>query len=180
MQEGKQIEEVVVEYYKAKLAKGESDSEFNNVKKSFEEFMDSVFDNCSSNSIVVTVGYDDENNTRSVGGTYKITKSVRRTVKFNVGALKKKLKPSIFKKVIVTSWECIDIKGLAAYVKSLGGNFETFKSFFNIAQTVNESELDRLSEVGEIKSSDVNGCYTVNEGKPWYRVTFKAAEGNDE
>lgn len=177
------IEEVVSNFYELLQQKKLDDKAFNDEKSEFYKMMDEYFSSKEArgaSKLTFTVGYDDEDSTRAVGGEYTVTQCRRRSVVFDEKKLKRKLGKEKFKKVSTTSWSCFDIDGLAKYVKSLGGEFDVFKSFFNIKTEINESEIDRLSEIGEVTAEDIDGCYSVNEGKPWYKVSFKAAEEDDE
>lgn len=184
MQDGElSVEEVVSNFYELQQQKKLDDKAFNDEKQEFYEVMDRYFESKEAHGaskITFTVGYDEEDSTRAVGGEYTVTRCRKRSVVFDVAKLRRKLDKKKFKAVSTTTWSCFDIDGLAKYVKSLGGEFDVFKSFFNVTTEVNESEVDRLSEIGEVTAEDIDGCYSVNEGKPWYKVSFKAAEDDDE
>ena len=184
MQDGElSVEEVVSNFYELQQQKKLDDKAFNDEKQEFYEVMDRYFESKEAHGaskITFTVGYDDEDSTRAVCGEYTVTMCRKRSVVFDVVKLRRKLDKKKFKAVSTTTWSCFDIDGLAKYVKSLGGEFDVFKSFFNVTTEVNESEVDRLSETGEITAEDIEGCYSVNEGKPWYKVSFKAAEDDEE
>ena len=184
MQDGElSVEEVVSSFYELQQQKKLDDKAFNDEKQEFTKRMDEAFSSkklSGSSSFTVVVGYDDENGTRATGGEYKVTKVSRRKVVFNAKKLKNKIGKEKFNKVSETQWNCFDIGGLARYVKSLGGEFDVFKSFFNVTQVVDDKAIDKLSETGEITAEDIEGCYSVNESKPWYKVSFKAAEDDEE
>ena len=184
MQDGElSIDEVVVNFYELQQQKKLDDKAFDDEKQEFNKRMDEAFSSkklSGSSSFTVVVGYDNEDCTRATGGEYKVTKVSRRKVVFDAKKLKSKIGKEKFNKVSETQWNCFDIGGLARYVKSLGGEFDVFKSFFNVTTKVNESEVDRLSEIGEVTVEDIDGCYSVNESKPWYKVSFKAAEDDEE
>lgn len=184
MQDGElSVEEVVASFYELQQQKKLDDKVFNDEKQEFYEVMDRHFGSKEAHGaskLTFTVGYDDEDNTRAVGGEYTVTRCQKRRVVFDIVKLKHKLGKKKFKAVSMATWNCFDIDGLAKYVKSLGGEFDVFKSFFNVTTEVDESEVNRLSEIGEITAEDIEGCYSVNEGKPWYKVSFKAAEDDDE
>lgn len=180
---GLSIEEVVSNFYELKQQKKLDDDAFNDEKQEFYDVMDRYFESKEAHGatkITLTVGYDDEDNTRAIGGEYTVTRCCKRNVVFDVAKLRHKLSKKKFKAVSKTTWSCFDIDGLAKYVKSLGGEFDVFKSFFNVTTEVDESEVNRLSEIGEVTAEDIEGCYSVNEGKPWYKVSFKAAEDDEE
>lgn len=184
MQDGElSVEEVVASFYELQQQKKLDDKAFNDEKQEFYEVMDRHFGSKEAHGaskLTFTVGYDDEDNTRAVGGEYTVTRCQKRRIVFDIAKLRRKLGKKKFKAVSTATWNCFDIDGLAKYVKSLGGEFDVFKSFFNVTTEVDESEVNRLSEIGEITAEDIEGCYSVNEGKPWYKVSFKAAEDDDE
>lgn len=101
---------------------------------------------------------------------FKVSQSRKVNVDWDLSRLKKVL-GAHEKEVIVRSYELSDVEGLAAYVKSLGGEARLFKSFFTVSEAVDTSVLDNLTEVGEVDADEVAECCDVKLGKPWYRVT---------
>lgn len=180
MQDGNMsIEEVVALYYDTMQRKKELDKLADEEKKKFTKAMDWYFSlkpNRGKSSEVFTVAYDDEDGTRATGGDYRVTKVQRRSISWDIDKLKERVDKSLWTDVIDTTMECIDPVGLAKYARSLGADPKVFRSFFNIRHSANAKEIDRLSEVGKITRADIDGCYEVIESKPWYRVSFKAAE----
>ena len=177
------VEEVVSNFYELQQRKKLDDKAFNDEKQEFYKVMNSYFESKEAHGaskITFTAVYDNEDSTRAIGGEYIVTKCRRRNVVFNIAKLRHKIGKKKFKAVSTTTWNCFDIDGLAKYVKSLGGEFDVFKSFFNVTTEVDESEVNRLSEIGEVTAEDIEGCYSVNEGKPWYKVSFKVAEDDEE
>lgn len=184
MQDGSMsIEEVVALYYDTMQKKKELDKLTDEEKKKFTKAMDWYFSlkpNRGKSSEVFTVAYDDEDGTRATGGDYKVTKVQRKSIIWDIDKLKKQVPEGLWLDVIDTDMHCIDAVGLVRYVRSLGADPKVFRSFFSIEHTVNTDGIDRLSEVGKITQENIEGCYEIKEGKPWYRVTFKAAGDEDD
>lgn len=176
------VGQAVSSYYAMNKQKKEFDKQLNEVKSEFTKLMDEEFKRVKggSNKIVLTVASDNEDSTRPVGGDYIVTRVQNTSVVFDPDKLAKCLSKDVLLDVVSTKMTVIDVIGLVNYVRSLGGDAKTFKSFINITHEVDNSKIDELSEVGEITAEDIAGCYKIVKGKPWYRVTFKAAEDDGE
>ena len=172
----------ITNYYELQLSKQEFDQKFEDVKSEFYDTMNTLYDKgyFTGNKFSLSVGIDTENSTRATEGSYLVTRVQRESVEFDVKKLEKKLSKDIKKKVIVKNPKLIDFDGLLKYVKSLGGDPKTFKSFFIVEKEVDEKELNRLSEIGEVSISDIEGCFEVKSRKPYYRLKFKADEDGNE
>ena len=76
-------EEVVSNFYELQQQKKLDDKAFDDEKQEFYEVMDRYFESKEAHGaskITFTVGYDDEDNTRAVGGEYIVTRCRRRSV----------------------------------------------------------------------------------------------------
>ena len=176
--DGFSIEEVVANFYDLQQQKKLDDKAFNDDKKQFYENMEGYFKkHCKgSNKARFTIGFDNENSTIANGGEYVVTEIRRRDVVFDIAKLKKKLGPKLFRKASKLKMTVVDPEGLIEYAKSVGMKKDELLSFVNIEREVDENELDRLSELGEVSGEDIDGCYKVIEGKPWYKVSFSPEE----
>jgi hypothetical protein len=177
--EGFSVEELIINFNDLQQQKKLDDKAFDDEKKKFYTAMDKFFSSKKmkgKKNFQFIVGYEDSGSVRSLCGLYKVTKVVSTKIRFDANKLKKKLGKKLFKEVSSNKWNCIDIEGLAKYVKSLGGEQDVFKSFFVVEEKVDESKIENLSETGKIKREDIEGCYSIDEGKPYYKVSFKEEE----
>lgn len=95
------------------------------------------------------------------------------TVNFNVKKLEKVISKEHKNDVIKKKYEIYDMKSLTAYLKECGVDPKIFTSFISVIPSVDVKELDRLEQLGKIKLSDLKGCYSVKQGKPYYLITEK-------
>lgn len=85
--------------------------------------------------------------------------------------LKKKLDRPTYNSVVNKTYTVNDMHGLIEYLKSCGVDPKKFKKFIDVEEIVNEKEINRLYDTGKIKQSDVKGCYEVDMGDPYIRIT---------
>lgn len=171
----------IISFSQLQQQKKLDDAAFNDEKKAFYDAMDKLFENVEGSKESFTVGDgSSELDLMSEPGTYSVTQVKKRTVQFDAQKLSKRLSKKVAKKVLKKRHDVFDFEGLARYVRSLGGDPEVFKGFFITLVSVDEAELNKLSELGEVKPEDVEGCYHVSESKPYYKVSFKAADEDDD
>lgn len=174
--------EQTVRYFELKQQYEELGKQVDAEKKKFYASMESEYENGNfdGSSYDLVYGYDTEDSTRAVGGSFKIVRQVKRQIKWDLKKLLRNVGKKSYNEITDRSYEVIDFTGLAKYVKSLGGEPDIFKSFFNVTETVDEKKIDELGELGEIDTDQLSGCYEVIEGKPWFRISFKASEADGE
>ena len=69
---------------------------------------------------------------------------------------------------------------LVTYLKECGVDPKIFKSFIVTTKSVDTKELDRLEEIGKITTSQVQGCYTVKNQKPYFTVGLRKGKGDND
>lgn len=158
---------------------------FEAVKEKCSNIMGKFFESKKVNSIVVNnVAFGDEvaeldSNVLATGVTsVKVNRVQRIKVSFDADKLQKALSKEHAERVITKRYEVKDMPALIAYMKALGANPAKFKALIQVSKSVNESELERLEELGEITQSQLDGCYTVSKEKPYF--TVKAVGGSEE
>ena len=166
----------IISFSQMQQRKKLDDEAFNDEKASFYKDMGKLFEGSSDSKLAFEVNSDENSQFESwtEPGKFSVTQVKKRTVQFDAQKLSKRLSKKVAKKVLKKRHDVFDFEGLAKYVKSLGGDPEVFKGFFITIVSVDEEELNKLSELGEVKPEDVDGCYHVSESKPYYRVSFKA------
>lgn len=152
--------------------------EFQHAKDSFEknkkrvnDLFEEYFQACGTKKMVF-VNHDDDS---LQGGTVTVVRVQNVKVIWNIDKLKKQLGRKLFCKVVQKQYQIIDMHGLIEYLKSCGVDPNKFKSYINVSVSVDESEIDRLSEVGEVTKSDIEGCYRLDKAKPYFKYTYKAS-----
>ena len=140
---------------------------FEDVKEQFYKDMDEYFDSQKldgENSVVFEYPM--------LGGSaLKVTRVQRASVEFKVAKLEKVLPKDIAKKVITKRYEVANMEGLISYLKKCNVDPQIFKSFLSITNNVDEKEMDKLEELGEICIRQIKGCYTVKKSNPYYTVS---------
>lgn len=147
---GKKVAEMakeVVRFYSAK-------TNYDNVKKDFEALKKTFYTNMKA-----AMPEEDTASFVVNEDTYKVKKVSKTTVVFNPDKLAAKLSKETRNKVIIKTYEIVDIRGLVEYLKPLGVDPAVLRKFLNITTTVDEAKLNDLSEVGEITDKDIEGCY---------------------
>lgn len=155
----------------AKRAKDEVD----HMKPEFEAEMDNFFNELGAKR----VAFDGD---QSYTGCKLFVRKVERTsIEWNADRLEQRIPKKLAKQIIKKKY-CIDnMHGLTEYLKSCGVDPKVFKKFLRIERTVDQKEVDRLSELGQLTVRDINGCYYVSCQKPYFTLSVKRAEddGNE-
>jgi len=94
--------------------------------------------------------------------------------------LKKKVEKRIWKQLIVKHYEVVDMAGLVAYLKSCNVDPMIFKSFIEVTESVDEKAVEALSDRGDLRVSDIAGCYATQDSKPFYRLKRRSRHEGDE
>lgn len=101
----------------------------------------------------------------------RVTKVRCKKFVWDVQALKEKLNKNFFKEVVTKTYTVNNMPGLTKYLKSCGVDPITFKKFITVDAVVNEQKLSDAMEVGGITKKDIEGCYTVEVGEPYFRLS---------
>lgn len=179
----KAVESAVVEFSKLQERKKELDAKFNEKKADFYKFMSEVLDSGvigdSSTFDFIVDERGSDGSTRTFN--FKTTRIIPTKVKWDTSKLKKKLDADTYRDVVKRDRQLIDPKGLAKYVKSLGGKPSMLWSFFHVTDSVDEKAMDQAFDIGDITQEDVAGCFSVEAKPEFYRVTTReiAQDGED-
>lgn len=101
---------------------------------------------------------------------YRVTKVQRENIVWDIPRLKTRLSKKALDRILTRRYNVDDIKGLAQYVKSLGGDAKTFKRFIRVEEEVNEKALEIAIERGKMTQQSLKGCYEVEQSEPYYTV----------
>lgn len=133
-------------------------------KKDFDKEAMKYFDNVDFTSIE-----SDE----SLVNKIKINKSQRKTINFDISKLSKRLPKKMMKQISKTTIEVEDYLGLSNYLRKIGADPKIVKSFLKVSKKVDEKQLEQLFDLGKIKLQDLEGCYSVVLGNPYFIVSVK-------
>lgn len=84
------------------------------------------------------------------------------------------------KRVISKQYTITDMDGLIKYLKSCGVNPQEFKKYISVTKSVDNKELEKLEELGEISLEDLEGCYDVIKSEPYFKISAKKGQGEIE
>lgn len=101
----------------------------------------------------------------------RVNKIRKKTILWNVEKLKKKLNKNHYNEVVDKTYTISNMLGLIKYLKRCGVDPVKFKSFIDVTESVNETKLNNLYELGEVSKADLGGCYDVNMSEPYIRIT---------
>ena len=113
-------------------------------------------------------------------GTLTVTRIQKSSVEFDPDKLEKALGKELSQNVILKRHEILDMPALVTYLKECGVDPKIFKSFIVTTKSVDTKELDRLEEIGKITTTQVQGCYTVKNQKPYFTVGLRKGQGDND
>ena len=100
-----------------------------------------------------------------------ITRIRTKKVTWLLDKLKQKLGKETYNDVVDKTYTINDMHGLVRYLKSCGVDPKKFKKFIDVDEVLNETKLNTYYETGALKKEDIEGCYDVNMGEPYIRLT---------
>ena len=157
---------LALRFFKRKQEMAKLNKDFDNLKECFYSNMAEYYDLQHIDRVKAKLTCNDG----EVERTLQVTKAQRVTVNFDADKVAKALGKENAKKVVTKSYSVLDMPGLIEYAQSLGADPKEFKKFFYVSKSVDKTELDQLEELGEIKASQLEGCYEVSKGDPYFLV----------
>lgn len=133
-------------------------------KKAFEEEAAKFFED---NTGIISV--EDEVLSHKI----KVSKCQRKKIIFDIPKLSKRLPKKMMKQITKTAVEVEDYLGLSNYLKDIGADPEIVKSFLKVSKVIDEKQIEQLSNLGQLKTKDIDGCYSIVLGNPYYTVNVK-------
>lgn len=166
------IKESIKRLYDLQQEKKKFDEYYNEVKKKEQlNVSNYMFSNLGKNENSFEMTLDSGFGYYDSPVDLKVTKVRTKKVLWYIDKLKKKMFPETYKKVVIKKYTINDMKGLTSYLKTCGVDPKKFKKFIDVQEELNESELERMYETGKIDVSEIEGCFTVNMGEPYIRIT---------
>ena len=109
--------------------------------------------------------------------TLNITRVRRKKIVWDFDKIRSRVSKSVAKKIINKRYAVNDMEGLICYLKKCGVNPKKFKSFIDVEEEMNKEQLEQCYEMGELKHSDIKGCYKLELGEPF--IQLREVKGND-
>lgn len=169
-----QIKGSIRRLYEAKLERDRMEQYYEEVKKK-EQLMISnfMFANLPKDENSFDILLDEGDRFYSNHVKLQVTRIRTKKITWLIDRLRKNLTKEQMKQVIDKTYTVTDMKGLTTYLKSCGVDPKKFKKFISVEEEVNEAKLSQMYDTGEIKKSDVAGCYDLKIGEPYIRLTEK-------
>ncbi len=156
----------------------EENEKFNVIKKAYEERREEL-----QGIIREYLGDEKSFSFEANKGKYKkhpinllVTNVIQKKITWDIPKLKKKLDKEIIDKIIDKTYTINDMEGLIKYLKKCGVDPKIFKRFIDVEEKVVDSQVDLLSDIGEIDQEDVAGCYSIKTNVGYIRLTEKCQE----
>lgn len=157
----------------------EAKQEYERVKKYYEAVREResvnisnfMFTNCKENENSFYVDLKEGINYYQNPKKLKILKIKPKKIHWNVEKLKTKLKKNIFDRVVEKKYVIVDYPQLVKYLKSCGVNPAIFKLYVEAEHKIDMKALEKEYSTGALKMSEVKGCYQVEEGSAYIKLT---------
>lgn len=167
-----QIKDSVRKLYDAQQEKKQFDKYYDEVRKkeqlSISNFM---FTNLPKDQNSFEIELDEGVGYYTNHMKLNVTRIRTKKVTWLLDKLKQRLGKDIYKDVVDKTYTVNDMYGLIKYLKKCGVDPRKFKKFIDVDETLNETKLNTYYETGALKKSDIEGCYDVNVGEPYIRLT---------
>ena len=171
------IKDSVKKLYEAQKRKKKVDEYYNEVRKkeqlAISNYIFSMLQK-GENSFDITLDDGEDYYTNHV--KLKVTRVRKKSITWDIDKLKKKLDKKVIKKIVTKNYTINDMNGLIEYLKECGVNPKKFKKFLTVDEELNEIELNRLYDLGEINKEQVNGCYKLEMSEPYIKLTEQKQE----
>lgn len=160
----KEYTDLVYNYFKQQANFKKNEAEYKKCQIEFNEKMNEYFDGLSVNR------RKNASFKLSNGNVIKVTRVAPAKINWLPDKLRSKVTKPIWKQIAKKRYEISDIDGLISYLKTCNVNPKIFKSFIEVTETIDSKSIERLSELGKIKTNDIKGCYIVECSKPYYKL----------
>lgn len=101
----------------------------------------------------------------------RVLKIKPKKIHWSVEKLKVKLKKQIFDRVVEKKYVIVDYPRLVKYLKSCGVNPAVFKMYVEAEYKIDMQALEKEYSTGTLKMSEVAGCYKLEEGTAYIKLT---------
>lgn len=149
-------------------------NKFNELKREFEEEMEYFFSSHNTKCMKF------DSNELYGSDTLTIKMVERTSIEWDAEKLEKRVPREVARKVIRKQYTISDMSGLVRYLKSCGVDPNVFKKFVRVEKSVDQEEVDRLGDLGQIPVRAISGCYIVKCQKPYFTLSVKKGNNNGE
>lgn len=163
------VSDIVKWYYGVMSSRNSVERNFQDAKLDFNKCMERYFDISANEDGKIEVDIEDVKNVKKVIVT-KITPS---KVEWDFEKLKQLLSQKERKLVIQKHYQVINWKGLFDLLKESGVDFKEFLKYVEVTETVRDTQLDKLIELGAVDEEEVKACSSVKLKGSYYRLTEK-------
>lgn len=171
--ERNRITDIVCSFFKWYESFKESEKQYKYMQEKFNAEMDAHFNTLSGARKNDT--FEDSN-----GDLLVVTKVSPTKIEWIPEKLKARVTKPVWKKLVKKRYEIVDMAGLVRYLKSCGVNPVIFKGFIEVTETVDEKQIERLGDLGELTPHNIAGCYVVKSSKPYYKLKRKSVEKTEQ
>ena len=109
-------------------------------------------------------------------GKIVVKKIQSKKIIWDVEKMEEKLDPELINEIVVKDYKITDMDNLVKYLKECGVSPKKFKNFISVEKSVDKKKLDFLFETGEIKTSDLDGCYDLKESESYLKIDMLLEE----
>lgn len=160
----KEISKSVKALYNLQQQKKDFDKYYNETRKKEQLAISNfMFSNLKDNVNTFDIGVGDK--------SIKVTKVRTKKIIWDIEKLKQRIPKKLIKQFVNKTYTINNMQGLIEYLKQCGVDARKFKKFIEVTEEVDNDKLNNLSELGEIKAKDLNGCYELQLGEPYIKIT---------
>lgn len=171
--ERNRITDVVRLFFETYESFKESEKQYKYMQAKFNVEMDTHFNTLSGAR--KSDMFEDSN-----GDLLVVTKVSPTKIEWIPEKLKARVTKPVWKKLVKKRYEIVNMDGLVRYLKSCGVNPIIFKGFIEVTETVDEKQIERLGDLGELTPHNIAGCYVVKSSKPYYKLKRKSVEKTEQ
>lgn len=164
----KSLKSKLVELYRKKMQLKKLDAEYKAMKENVDAEVKTYMANAGSDSIHFSFKQQVPEAPGSqydimVDKNVRIMNVVRKKVVFDPDILEERFGKEFCRDFISRRYEIIDWDGMVKLLKSKGVKPNEFLPFINVEKKVDNSKIDQMESVGDIKMEDLEGTYKVLE-----------------
>ena len=166
------IKQNVTRLYDAQQQKKKFDNYYNEVRKKEQLIISNfMFSNLESgqNSFEIKLDEGVEHYTNHV--SVRVTNVRKKKIFWNLDKLKSRLSKKQYNSVVEKEYTVNDMSGLVSYLKECNVDPKKFKKFIDVSEELNDEKINNLYEMGEVDLGELKGCYEIEYGDPYIRLT---------
>lgn len=161
--------EAVLNFSDMKKALDQTQSAFEEEKKSFYAMMNDFYKENSDEWEGSTYQFESSDNAEQIPKIFSVTRVQPSKLLWNVKEVKKRFGTKFLKK----SYSIVNPEGFLSYMKALGADPKVLRDLVVSEVSVDETKIDHAAALGEIDKADLNGLYEVKLSGRYFKVTDK-------